>query len=355
MKHRIASLLAAYCLIASAEEKIVGGPYAINVTSTTATVGWIVQTGEVQAGDRTAPVLRSEKVSFTRLKPDTTVEYRLPGSDDVSGRFKTPPAGRGDFKFVVYGDTRTRHELHRKIVAAVAKAEPDFLVHTGDLVSDGRETAQWPTFFEISRDLFSKTVFFPVLGNHERNNKRFYEFFDITTPYYSFDWGGAHFSLLNSDVGNVAMSSGERERFWSEQTRWLDEDLAKARTADFRFVAMHHPPFTAVKRRQSVGTPVQSLVPIFQKHGVTAVFTGHDHNYQHHLSNGVRYIVTGGGGAPLYPVDGPLEGITQKVESTEHFVQITVQGATAKIEAIALEGGVIDTIEIAARTAIQQP
>ena len=37
---------------------------------------------------------------------------------------------------------------------------------------------------------------------------------------------------------------------------------------------------------------------------------------------------TGGGGAPLYDVAKPAEGITQKVISVEHFVTVAVDGAT---------------------------
>jgi len=48
-------------------------------------------------------------------------------------------------------------------------------------------------------------AFFPVLGNHERNTRDFYEFFQATTPYYSFDWGNAHFTVLNSDIAKSAL------------------------------------------------------------------------------------------------------------------------------------------------------
>jgi hypothetical protein len=75
---------------------------------------------------------------------------------------------------------------------------------------------------------------YSVLGNHERDNARFYEFFDVKLPYYSFNWGAAHFAMLDSDVPNVASGSGARERFWTEQMRWLEDDLARSQKADFR-------------------------------------------------------------------------------------------------------------------------
>ena len=220
------------------------------------------------------------------------------------------------------------------------------MIHTGDLVSNGNDTAQWPVFFSIEKELLRKTVFFPALGNHERNSRHFYDFFDVRTPYYSFNWGGAHFVILNSDLGNSASSKQARADFWAEQLRWLEDDLAASQKADFRFVAVHHPPFTAVKRRQGGDKPVADMVPLFEKYNVSVVFNGHDHNYQHHLKNGVRYLVTGGGGAPLYEVDAPLEGITQKAERTEHFVQVQVDGAKALVEAIAVDGRLIDKFEL---------
>ena len=259
------------------------------------------------------------------------------GNEAGRGAFKTPPAGAAEFKFVVYGDTRSRHDMHQRVIDAMVKTEPDFVIHTGDLVADGLDTAQWPRFFSIERELLRKTVFFPVLGNHERNSPHYFEFFDMKKPYYSFDWGTAHFSLL--DTG-IAQSE------WDEQARWFEADLERAAKADFRFVIFHHPPYTAVKRRQGDGGRPRGLVPLMEKHKVQAVFSGHDHNYQRHFQNGIHYVVTGGGGAPLYPVDAPIEGMTKKVVSTEHYVQMRVNGAAARMEAVALDGSLIEGVEI---------
>src|SRR6202011_1935800 len=133
-----------------------------------------------------------------------------------------------------------------------------------------------------------------------------------------------------------------KEAYWAEQVRWLEDDLAKNQNADFRFVAAHHPPLTAVKRRQGDNKEMTALMPLFEKYKVQAAFFGHDHNYQHHLKNGIHYIITGGGGAPLYDVDVPTPGITQKVESIEHFVQVKVNGGTARVEAFAIDGRLLE-------------
>jgi len=47
---------------------------------------------------------------------------------------------------------------------------------------------------------------------------------------------------------------------------------------------------------------------MLEKYHVSGAFFGDDHNYQHYLKNGIHYVVTGGGGAPVYDVDKPAEG-----------------------------------------------
>lgn len=340
--------------LGQAANKLVGGPYVVNVSPTSATVMWLFQSSELKVGTapgtgtETEPALRSDKVTYSGLEAGKTYYRDVPGVDGEKVSFKTAPAGPAAFRFVVYGDTRSRHDMHRRVVDAILKAGPDFVIHTGDLVADGSDLGQWLIFFSIEKELLKKVAFFPVLGNHEENDPRYYEFFDVRKPYYSFDWGTSHFAALNSEGGdNVASWSAEAEQaFWTEQTRWLEDDLRKSQGADFRFVVLHHPPFTAVKGRQGKKHPVQELVPLFERYRVAAVFCGHDHNYQHHLKNGVHYVVTGGGGAPLYEVDGPIPGLTKKVARTEHYVEIEVDSKQARIEARALDGRVIDTITL---------
>jgi 3',5'-cyclic AMP phosphodiesterase CpdA len=334
--------------------EVVGGPYVVNVTQRAATIAWIEKEGEVRAGEsaadltRAIPVLKSKKVSLTGLKAGSTVHYSAWGTEEGSGSFKTAAPAGGAFKFVVFGDTRTRHDMHKRVASAIAQHRPDFVVHTGDLVADGVDTLQWPVFFGIERELLRHAPIFPVLGNHERNNRQFYEFFDIKSPYYSFDWGDVHFSMLNTDMGNIAATQLQRERFWAEQSQWLEQDIARSK-AKFKIVVMHHPPFTAYQVASHMSKEAPMLVPMFEKYNVAAVFSGHDHNYQHHLKNGVRYFVSGGGGAPLNKVDSPIPGMTQKVESTEHFVSIEVNGDAASVRAIGLDGRLIDEVVIAAR------
>jgi len=336
----------------AAADTVVGGPMTVNVGPRTATVVWIVQTGEVDlkgGGDeRKAPALHVEKTTFTGLKSGVTYEYSVPGHDELKGSFKTAPAATSTepFEFVVYGDTRTRHDVHRKVVASVlANAKPDFILQTGDLVADGSDPALWPIFFDIEHALLRQTAFYPMLGNHERNSSNYYEYMQ-KDAYYSFNWGGAHFSILDSDMGNFANGESAKQAFWKQQTQWLEDDLAKNQKAEFRFVAAHHPPLTAVSDRQGDNPHMTALMPMLEKYHVTAAFFGHDHNYQHYVKNGVHYVITGGGGAPLYDVDKPPQGITIKVASIENFTRVRVNGKIAHLDALQVDGSKLDSADL---------
>lgn len=350
MKTLLCLALAAATL--SAAEKIVGGPFAVNVSARSATIVWIVQSDELTlkpeaAESRTSPSLRVEKTTLTGLKPNTRYEYDAGGQDAGKGSFKTPPSGPEPYHFVVYGDNRTRPDVHRKVMGTlVNRGIPDFVLQTGDMVADGNDTSLWPVFFDIEKTLLRQTSIFAALGNHERNSHDYYEFFQATAPYYSFDWGNGHFIVINSDIENVSKKQSEKDAFWAEQTRWLEEDLKAHQDVAFRFVSAHHPPFTAVARRQGDNPQMTALVPMLEKYRVTAAFFGHDHNYQHYLKNGIHYVITGGGGAPLYDVDKPPADITQKVVSIENFVSVSVDGKTIHFEAIAINGSTLDKFDI---------
>jgi hypothetical protein len=112
-----------------------------------------------------------------------------------------------------------------------------------------------------------------------------------------------------------------------------------------RFVIGHHAPISAYSQRLPE-PQTADLMPLFEKYKVTAGLFGHDHNYQHYLKNGVHYIVSGGGGAPLYDVNRPPAGITVKAISIENFLVFKVDGQTAKVTVFDINGGVIETFDL---------
>lgn len=344
-------LLAAAAFPAMAADEVVGGPFVVNVTARSAQIVWVVKSAEATlsapgAAPKTAPLLHSETVTFSGLKAGTAYDYAVPGHPNLKGSFRTPPAAGQNYEFVVYGDNRTRPDVHRKVIQGLlANSHPEFVVQTGDMVADGTNSTLWPEFFDIEHDLLAKSAFFPSLGNHERNAKNYYDLLQVST-FYSFNWGNAHFAIIDTDINSMAQSESARQAAWKEQVQWLEEDLRKAQNSEFRFVAGHHPPMTAVSNRQGDNPHVTALEPMFEQLHVNATFWGHDHNYQHYLKNGIHYVIAGGGGAPLYDVDKPPPGITIKVQSIENFVRVQVEGKAAHVAAMSPDGARLDTFDI---------
>ena len=344
------SVAVSFC---AAADKLIGGPYVVNTSTRSATVMWVVETASASLGaapeklDRRAGSLHTEKISFTNLEPGKTYYYDIGQGEAGKGSFKTPPRSGQPYRFLVYGDTRTRHDVHRKVVARIQESPaPDFAIQTGDLVENGADQSLWPIFFDIEHDFLRHTTLFPALGNHEHNDQQFFEFFDLTLPYYSFNWGNAHFAVLDTDVANVADTPSAREAFWAVEKKWLEEDLAKNQASDFRFVVGHHAPITAVESRQGTTKQMEEAMPLYEKYHVQAALFGHDHNYQHYLKNGIHYVVSGGGGAPLYDVKMPPKDILVKAISVENFIWVSVEGNTAKVEVRSIDGSVLDAFEL---------
>ena len=126
---------------AMADPKVVGGPIVVNVSQRSATVVWIVETDQAilhpPTGEaRVIPSLHVEKTTLTGLQPNTKYTFEV-GPDKSKGSFKTPPAAGGPFRFVVYGDTRTRPDAHRAVIKQLLQhGVPDFVTFSGDAIAD---------------------------------------------------------------------------------------------------------------------------------------------------------------------------------------------------------------------------
>jgi hypothetical protein len=77
------------------------------------------------------------------------------------------------------------------------------------------------------------------------------------------------------------------------------------------------------------------------------VFSGHDHVYSRAEHNGLRYFVTGGGGAPLYPRrprSNPIDvAAVKKFERVLHYLRVTITGNRVEVTAVRADGTTIET------------
>jgi len=99
-----------------------------------------------------------------------------------------------------------------------------------------------------------------------------------TEAYYSFDFGNAHFVVLDSFE-----SSRETN---GTQFAWLEQDLA-ANTSDWLIAIWHHPPYSKGSHDSDDATHDPQLIdmrenflPLLESHGVDLVMGGHSHLYE---------------------------------------------------------------------------
>jgi hypothetical protein len=293
---------------------------------------------------------RIHELQLDGLAPNTRFSYQVEPSalGGASGSFWTAPSATDAFSFVVLGDTRFGTELHQSIVRQIIDLEPDprFAFNLGDMVNDGESLSEWKAFFEDVSPLARSTPYYSTLGNHERNADLYFELFSLPRngPHpersYSFDYGNAHFTVIDS-----SKKSRDDER----QLEWLEQDLQRAQAATFRIVLFHHSGHgTRPKRREDHEKVSRLFDGYFERGNVTLVFNGHDHNYVHARKNGIDYVVTGGGGAPLHEL-GPPTGETIVQYKIHHFCRVTVSPERLEVVAIDSEGRPIDSFVRSAR------
>lgn len=274
-------------------------------------------------------------VELIELFPATTYFYKVIPYG-VINTFTTFPEKTDSFSFIVFGDTRSDSAAHQSVINRMAAHEFEFILHSGDLIHHGDRSDEWRTFFNIEDTLLQSKHFMPTIGNHEKPFWQYDTLFALPEPedYYSFNYGNAHFIMLNTEID---MSGVQRD--------WLLNDLTIARddtSIDWIFVTLHRPPFTSGRYNPNTGVQ-RHWCPLFEEYSVDIVFAGHDHMYERTSKiNGVTYIVSAGGGAPLYDVG--RNTWTMYSEKTYHFCLVHIKGKRLLLKAIKPNGVVFDSL-----------
>jgi predicted phosphodiesterase len=256
------------------------------------------------------------------------------------------PAGSAErFDFVAYGDSRNGHEIHRKLIAHMVSLNPDLAINTGDLVNRGRNDKEWDAFIEIITPLAEKIPYYTIRGNHDKGKRNYERRFappndSGTDLYYAFDYKNAHF---------VGLDTSESVGTLSPQRYWLDKDLSATQQPHI-IVFFHHPPFGVAKGRGDNERIKKAFHDLFVKHGVNLVLAGHDHLYYRTQRDGVMYVTTGGGGAPLHDIDEMLPRLANDVWGKyNHLAHLTVTGGLIKGTVIDVDGNIRDSFTVASR------
>ncbi len=297
------------------------------------------------------------------LPPGAPFQYRITLNDRevFSARGMTRKAIEQEFRFALFGDLAEGGDACKKIAYAAYKQNPDLLVLPGDIVyKRGSVSEYMERFFpvyncdEASPDkgapLLRSTLAITTVGNHDVAMQNVADVPDLDRHpdlmgYFMF-WSQPRNGPLSKDASkSVPQLEGSHERReamlracgdryprmanfsidagnthwlvldanaymdWTDPVlrAWVEKDLAGT-TARWKFVCYHQPAFTTdVKHADE--QQMRLLCAIFEKHGVDAVFSGHNHTYERNYP--LRFtVVPGADGSPVDSsgrVNGTLE------------------------------------------------
>lgn len=265
-------------------------------------------------------------VTLNTLNPGTKYVYRVGGPDGWSEprTFTTEAENVSVFKFLVFGDSQSvNYSLWRTTLTQAYKANSDavFFTNVGDLVDVGQDYSHWNRWFDAAQGIADTIAVMPITGNHENYTpeRRFSLPVFFTAQFklpsngpaglvgqvYSFDYGEAHFVMLDSQ-------EGEQREFIPDmlniQRAWLDQDLGGT-NKKWKIVFVHRPLYN--NKSGATNTNIRKAFgPVFDKYHADVVFTGHDHTYArtYPLYGGVAtdsaagtvYVASGRSGSKVY-------------------------------------------------------
>ncbi|MHA2205449.1 MAG: metallophosphoesterase [Candidatus Thorarchaeota archaeon] len=297
-------------------------------------------------------------ITLDNLEIGTSYWYQAEsnGTSSEIYHFKTAPADGEEFKLVIIGDSRPgawraprMPWVFSRIAEMILEQDPHLVVLTGDyvyrvLTDHNANLEAWEAFTDIADQLGHYFPLYGAVGNHDHGadsgiyTLQYYldafVHFDEPSSYFSFDYAGVHFTILDTT------EEGLDNRITGQQYDWLVEDLTDTDSA-MKFVFGHAPLYPISHIRSSldyIPTERDRLQQLFEDTNVTLYACGHDHSYNRMAVNGVTHIITGGAGAHLY--DSPWGG------DFYHLTSVFASSKSVNISAIDLDSEVRDFHEI---------
>jgi tartrate-resistant acid phosphatase type 5 len=190
----------------------------------------------------------------------------------------------------------------------------------------GREDDDWYfSYYEPYRFVINRVPVYPAVGNHDASetehsddreqlaDNHFTDLrFDASVEedrailemegrlpglFYRLSLGRL-LELVCIDTSEAAGFEAERYFEDPEHRPFLDHAFDPAREDRGRWVIPfgHHPPYCAGPKHHNDEAQIRSLVPRYRDGGVRLVLSGHEHNFQHSINDGIHYLVSGAAG-----------------------------------------------------------
>ena len=299
-------------------------------------------------------------------------------------RFRTNPdpvSPAASLSFAVIGDfgvgvkrdspTRRQQKVANALRTAVDAHDVRLILTTGDNVyagmrllgipigGSGDEDDDWFfTYFQPYRYVINRVPVFPSIGNHdaseteERDDRaqvedNFYLRERLVGGeesagrasfcpglFYRFRYG-SHIEFVCLDTSKEDFFRGRRLFEYSKHWDFLEKSFQEDRDSTmWRIPFCHHPPYCAGPQHGNTKS-MQRLIPLFQRAGVKVMFSGHEHNFQHSLADGIHYFITGAAGKlRRSPPDRFDEAHTITWATECHFLLAQISGDTMTVRAL---------------------
>lgn len=292
----------------------------------------------------TAGCANTDASGASSTEPATTTPNETSLPESLPSETETPPIGTipgtPTYTFTVLGDFGAGTIQQLNVAARMCEWREthlfDDVYTTGDnIYPSGKEKFFRPNFFKPYACLFQEGVSWHAsLGNHDWVAEKGRP--ELEEPRFGME--GRNYVVREGGVRFVIANSNRLNRTWlRRKTRSKPGDL-------WTVVIFHHPVHSPGAHGSTPG--FEGLTDLFARRGVELVLNGHDHFYASiKPQQGVRYVVTGGGGATLYPCLPAY--FTDVCEERHHFLYVEAEVEKLTVTAVPPQGSPIDRIEIA--------
>src|SRR5215218_8342717 len=246
------------------------------------------------------------------------------------------PRKDGSVRFLVLGDAgtgdREQYEVANQMVRYGRAFPFTFAIMLGDNIYGSERPQDFDKKFTRPYKVLldADVEFHAALGNHDDPNQRYFKPFNLGgNRYRTFKKGNVRFFVIYSNYLDPA------------QVKWLEKELA-ASGSDWKIAYFHHPLYTTARRGPEVELRAV-LEPLFVKHGVDVVFTGHEHIYERLQPQKGIYYFTVGGAAKLRKGDTrPGALIAARYDRDRSFLLAEIAGDSLYFQTISRKGGTVD-------------
>lgn len=308
--------------------------------------------------------------AIQNLKPESLYNFRIIAGERAGDWQNLRTGGDGEFEMLVFSDSqcvdygvwrRTAETAHRKFPDA------EIFAVNGDLIDNGQAPKQWRAWFDAAEKLLADRIFAPVMGNHECYGldwldclpTGFLHYFKVPSNgvrkfggyFYSFDYGAAHFIVLNTQFMEIEKFNAGME---DAEKYWLRRDAANA-NRPWRIVLMHKDIYDY--NQDKFSEIAEIFMALFDELAIDLVLTGHLHTYrnrgkifeQRKSERGTQYVLCGRSGDQKYTSpkseldDVRFENLRKEPPS---FIALKVRADSLDLTAQTVDGELLDSFTL---------